>query len=920
MTLYRLVRTLFGRYASVWSLATYLLGIIPIQGAQAALRPIELRCDYVSNPVGVEIPQFGWVFDTRARNARQSAYRILVATSAEQLRSNHGDLWDSGVVRSSQSVQVPYGGAALISRQRCFWKVQVWDDQGGASGWSELASWEMGLIRPEDWQATWIGSGPEHEPRPAEGFFKSIKELAALGATVRAEGRSTLLRKSFDAPKRIRSARVYVSGLGYYELYCNGKRVGDHLLSPAKTNYRHWVLYDSYDLTGLLRQGSNALGLSLGNGWFNPYQKWWEPYRMQWFGSKRALLQLHLDYADGTSEVVVSDRSWRTAEGPVLSSCVYDGEVYDATQEKAGWDHAGFDDTGWGAAHEVEAPGGKLVSHLMPAIKVTQEIMPVGLTNPRPGVYIFDLGQNFSGWARLRATGQRGTRITLRYAEDLNPDGTLDTRSNERAAATDVYIMRGGGREVYQPRFTFHGFQYVEVTGFPGVPRRSDLVGCVVHTACEPSGSFECGNELLNRVHRATVWSQRSNLMGYPMDCPQRDERLGWLGDAMVTAEEAMFNFNMVLFYRNWLDGLRYNQNQSNGDISIVSPRPYLADEPDPTWSSAYPLVVWQNYLHYGDRALLLSHLDSMRRYVDYLGTQATNHILPKYWIGDWGTMVTGWQEGDPPLIGTAFYYEDALIVAQAARVLGRADMAATYSALAQRIKDAFNRSFFTESSRQYEPGTQFSNALPLSFGLVEPPFEAGVMTNILSDLDRHGGHFNVGVVGAKHLVDALTRMGRADVAYQLATRTGYPSWEYMLAGRNTLSEFWDLRGSHNHVMMGSIDAWFYRTLAGIRPDSDRPGFAHVHIEPFVPDSLPFVRASVRTLRGRVAVEWTQTKAALRMRVSIPGNTTATIRVPAASGEQITCRPRSELMGRRNDAAFYQVGSGNYQFKVNRNR
>lgn len=906
--------------AAALLLSTVLVLSTPIQAGQAALQPVSLRCAYLPNPVGVEVPQLSWMCEARARNAKQSAYQVLVATTSLRLGANQGDLWDSGIVRSGQSVHVAYGGAPLVSRQRCFWKVRVWDDAGVASDWSNAACWEMGLLRAEDWRAAWIGSGSAREPRPPEGFFKSVKELATLRETVRVDGRSTLLRKTFVAAKRLRSARVYVCGLGYYELYCNGKRVGDHVLAPAKTNYRQWMLYDTYDLTDLLLPGANALGLSLGNGWFNPDQKWWEPYRMQWFGSKRALLQLHLDYADGTSEVVVSDRSWKTAPGPVLSSCVFDGEVYDATQDRAGWDCPDFHEDDWKSATEVEPPGGRLVSHLMPPIKITQEIKPVTVTNPEPGVYIYDLGQNFAGWARLSATGLRGTRITLRYAEDLKPDGSLDTRSNERAAATDVYVMKGQGREVYEPHFTFHGFQYVEVTGFPGVPKRGDLMGCVVHTACDRTGSFVCGNELINRIHRATLWSQRSNLMGYPMDCPQRDERLGWLGDAMVTAEEAMFNFDTPLFYRHWLDGLRYNQNPSDGDISIVSPRPYMTDEPDPTWSSAYLLVLWQNYLHYGDSRFLAEHLGSMRRYVDYLGTQAIDHVLPKYWIGDWGTMVTGWQEGDPPLIGTAFYYRDAAILAQAARVLGLTEVAAKYDTLARQIKDAFNRSFYSEFKQQYEPGSQFSNALPLSFGLVDPSAEAGVLGNILADLSRHDGHFNVGVVGAKHLIDALTRLGRADVAYGLATRRGYPSWDYMLEGRNTLSEFWDLRGSHNHVMMGSIDGWFYRTLAGIRPDPDRPGFEHVRIEPFMPDSLPFVRASVQTVRGRVSVGWTRTEGVVRMGVSIPGNTTATVRVPASPGQRVRCTPACELVGRQGDAAFYQVGSGDYEFRVDRRR
>lgn len=884
-----------------------------------ALRPANLRCEYTTNPTGVEAgrPRLSWELESPQRNQQQSAYHVLVSSTQELLRANKGDLWDSGPIKSTKPVHVKYGGSLLRSRQSCWWKVRVWDGDGKASGWSALASWEMGLLRPEDWKAQWIGSGPAREPRPPEGFFKSTKEHTNLVRQVSVDGRSTLLRKTFVAGKPIHRAEVYVTGLGYYELSCNGQRVGDRVLAPAKSNYRKWVLYDIYDVTAQLQAGTNVLGITLGNGWFNPYQKWWEPYRMQWFGSKRALLQLHIEYADGTSDLVVSDNSWKTAPGPVASACIFDGEVYDATQEVAGWDQPQFDDAKWRNVNVVEPPGGVLTSHLMPAIKVVEHIKPVSVTSPKAGVYVFDLGQNFAGWARLTAEGPRGTRITLRYAEDLKPDGTIDVKSNERALATDVYAMKGQGREVYEPRFTFHGFRYVEVTGFPGAPKLDNLLGCVVHTACESTGEFTCDNELINRIHRATRWAQRSNLMGYPMDCPQRDERLGWFGDAMVSMEEAMFNFDLPLFYRQWLNGVRFNQNESNGDISIVSPRPYIPDEPDPTWSSAYLVMLWQYYVHYGDRAFLADHFDSMKRYVDYLGTQATNHILPQYWIGDWGTIVEGWKEGEPVSVVTAFYYYDAVIVAKAAGVLGRQKEAEQYTALADQIKAALNHKFYDREKRQYEKGTQFSNAFPLFLDLVEPSEQTAVLDNILRDLEKRNGHFNVGVLGAKYLIDALTQFGRADVAFKLATQTGYPSWAHMLeGGRTTLSEFWNLKGSHNHVMMGSIDGWFYRTLAGIQPDETRPGFEHITIKPYIPDPMSFVRASTQTVRGRVAVEWTKQAGSLQLKVSIPGNCTATVHVPATSAKQVQSMPALKPARLERGTVVFEIGSGSYEFLV----
>ncbi len=885
----------------------------------SALRPVDLRCEYARDPVGVETlhPHLSWILEARERQQRQTAYHILVASRPELLAANKGDLWDSGRIRSGKSVHVPYEGKALTSRQRCHWKVRAWDAAGKASDWSSPAFWEMGLLQAEDWQAKWIGSGPPREPRPPAGFFKSTLELTNISKRVVVNERSSLLRKCFVTDRPIRRAQAYVTGLGYYELTCNERRVGDRVLAPAKTNYRKWILYDIYDVTLLLQNGTNVLGLMLGNGWFNPAQKWWEPYRMQWFGAKRALLQLHIEYADGTSAVIASDDSWKTAPGPILSSCVFDGEVHDATQELSGWNQPGFDDTGWRNANVVEPPGGVLVSHLMPPIKVVEHLRPVAAANPKPGVYVFDLGQNFAGWARLTATGPRGTRITLRYAEDLKPDGTIDVKSNERALSTDVYVMRGEGQEVYEPKFTFHGFRFVEVTGFPGVPTRDNLLGCVVHTAAENTGEFACDNELINRIHRAMRWSQRSNLMGYPMDCPQRDERLGWFGDAMVSMEEAMFNFDLPLFYRHWLNGVRFNQNESNGDISIVSPRPYIPDEPDPTWSSAYLVMLWQYYLHYGDRCFLSEHFDAMQRYVDLLGTQATNHILPKYWIGDWGTIVAGWKEGEPVSVVTAFYYYDAQIVAKAARVLGKVQEAERYAALARQIKAAFNRRFYDAQKHQYEQGTQFSNAFPLFLGLVDEADQAAVLQNVLRDLERHDGHFNVGVLGAKYLIDALTQFGQPEVAFRLATETGYPSWAHMLeGGRTTLSEFWDLHGSHNHVMMGSIDAWFYRTLAGIQPDEARPGFEHIIIKPFIPDSMSFVGASTQTVRGRVAVEWRKEPGRLVLKIVIPTGSSATVHVPAKSSKQVRSVPSMKPTRVGSNTVLYEVGGGANEFCV----
>lgn len=894
-----------------WCLAT---------AAAAGLRVERLRCEDATSPrtIGTSQPRLGWMVTGDGHDRRQTAYQIQVASSPRQLERGQPDLWDSGRVSSGQTAYVPYAGRTLGSHQVCCWRVRVWDEAGRVSAWSPAGRWETGLLAPTPWQAAWIGRGPPTEPRPPAGFFTSTNQLTNFTAKVAYDAGSTLLRREFTIDRPLRRATAYVTGLGYYELFCNGRRVGDQVLAPAVSNYRAWIDYDAHDLTRQLRPGPNALGLHLGNGWFNPLPKWWDVYRMPWFGAPRARLQLHLEYQDGTTALIGTDETWKSAPGPVRSSCVYDGETYDATLESPGWDRPGFDDRDWTAAHRVDPPGGELVVPTMPPIRVTQSLPARSCREVRPGVFVFDVGQNASGWARLKVRGPRGTKVTLRYAEDVAADGSLDVTSNEKALATDVYVLRGRGWETYEPRFTFHGFRYVEVTGLPEPPRLDQLEGRVVHTDVESTGQFTCANPLIERLHRATRWSQRSNLMGYPMDCPQRDERLGWFGDAMVTADEALLNFDTLGFFRHWLDGIRRNQNPTNGDISIISPRPYVPDEPDPTWSSAYPVVVWQCYLVSGDRQFLATHFEAMRRYVDYLGTQAREDVLPKYWIGDWGSTEAGWKEGDPASVGTGFYHLDATIVARAAAVLGRADEARRYAALAARIGAAFHARFFDATRGQYDAGGQFSQAFPLVLGLVPESRHADVLRRILDDLKAHHGHFTVGVLGAKYLIDALTQAGRADVAYDLVNVPGQPGWAHLIEGQTTLCEFWDRHGSHNHVMLGSIDAWFYRTLAGIQLDENRPGYEHVLIRPWLPPSLPAVQAAIETVRGRVASAWQQSASGYELRVEIPVNTTATVRLPTQANDLIQVRPKRPEQSRTADAAVFALGSGRYSFRVAR--
>ena len=880
-----------------------------------------LSCEYITNPIGLDIkqPRFCWILESSIRGQRQTAYQILVAASKEMLNKNSGDMWDSGRIESNQSTHLLYKGIPLKSNQTYYYKVRVWDRDGNPSKYSEIAQFSMALLNPSDWQAKWIGIGPEKEPKTEKGYFDSPSDQEGLEDTVTVDSRSHLLRKEVVLDKPIRLARVYACGLGLYELRINGKKVGDKVLNPAKTHYRKQVLYDTYDVTELVQKGDNAIGMMLGNGWFNPAKKWWS-WRMQWFGAKRAIMQMHIDYADGTNQIITTDETWKATTGPIVNSCIYDGEIYDANLEKPGWDKVNYDDSAWENVNIVEAPGGKLISQMMEPIKVNEIIEPVAVTNPKPDAYIYDMGQNFTGWVRLSIKGKKGTKVVLRYAENLGEDGSIDVMSNNLAQSTDYYIMKGEGIEVYEPHFTYHGFRYVEVTGYPNLPHIENLQGCVVHSACRSIGNFECGNKVINHIRRCTLWSQRSNMTGYPTDCPQRDERLGWMGDAHVTAEEAMHNFHMPLFYRNWLSGIQANQDKT-GDIPYISPRPYM--EPGtPAWSSAYPLIIWYYYLHYCDVQILGEHFDSIKRYVDFLSSKATDYILPKDRYGDWVSVAEGWKRGEPESVATAYFYYNAIIVSKAAKVLGLLDDARHYAKLAEQIKDAYNDRFFVPVTKQYENGSQMSNAFPLFLNIVPENHKKVVLKNLVDDIVvKHQGRLTTGILGTKYMIELLTNEGQTDIAYLLATQTDYPGWYDMVKNRTTLSEHWDQGGSNNHVMFGSIDAWFYRALVGINVDEAHPGFEHIIIKPFIQPELSWAKAWLETVRGKVSSGWEYRDGVCKLNITIPVNTTATVYVLAQNAESVTesgkpaeTSPGVRFLRMEGNHAVYEIGSGSYKF------
>lgn len=869
-----------------------------------------LRCEYLVNPRGLDTPQprLSWRLQSLERGEKETGFQVLVASTWENLRANRGDLWDSGRVDSDQSIQVEYGGKALRSRQTCFWKVRVWDKEGKISLYSDPSFWEMGLLRPEDWHGRWIARDTDTN---------------AVSAP--------LLRRAFNLEGKVAQARLYICGLGYYEVHVNGEKVGDHILDPGFTRYDKRALYLTYDVTEALRQGSNAVGVILGNGWFNVQTRaYWNFDNAPWRSAPKLLMELRVEFADGRSAIVPTDGRWKTSDAPIGLNNIYSGESYDARKEQPGWDTAAFDDSRWAPAQVVAAPLGRLVAQTMPPIKLERRIAPVAMSEPKPGVYVYDFGQNFAGFAQLTMAGPAGTRVTMKYGERLAGDGTVEQKAISKYIVdldpaqefqTDHYILGGQGMESWHARFVYHGFQYAEVTGAPGTLTLGSLTGCFVHSAVPEAGEFECSNPLLNQVWAAGRWSYLSNLEGVPTDCPHR-EKNGWTGDAHLAAEQGLFNYDAAAVYEKWIADIADEQNQ-NSEVPGIIPTSGWGYKwgNGPAWDSAFLLIPFYLYEYGGDVRALTSHYQAMREYVDLLARKSRDNTI------DWGRNDWAPAKTDTPadITSTAYYYQDALIVAKTAALLGYSEDVQKYQTVAAGIRNAFNQKFFHPETGSYGNGSQTSLSCALYQGLVEPRHRESVMSNLVLNLAQNQNHIDTGILGAKYLLNALTENGRTDLAYEIATQPTQPGWGWwMLNGANTLWEQWDGSDSHDHIVFGDILAWFYKALAGINPDAQAPGFKHTVFQPHVVGDLTWAKASHESPYGPVNCAWSIVQGRFNYQVTIPPNTTATVYLPrTAPGEpEESGHPVTGWMdgiagvATQDQWTVLDIGSGTYSFSV----
>ncbi|MCS7055718.1 MAG: glycoside hydrolase family 78 protein, partial [Thermoflexales bacterium] len=867
-------------------------------------------------------PRLSWKLSAEAdaRNVRQSAYQIVVAADPGGERDV---IWDTGKVQSGQSVHVRYAGPPLRSGQRCYWRVRVWDQDDRPSEWSAPAWWEMGLLDAADWQAQWItldwDDGQDStQPRPAP-----------------------MLRRAFTLDGRVRTARLYVTSLGLYELRLNGRRVGDALLTPGWTSYNKRLQYQTYDVTELLGEGANAIGAMLADGWYRGHIGF-DGQRRNLYGSRLALLaQLHVTYDDGREVIITSDADWRATTGPIRMAEIYHGETYDARLEQPGWDCPDFDDRSWAAVRILDHRKDHLIAQVGPLVRRQEALRPVRIFRSPKGECIADFGQNMVGWVRLRVRGAPGTTVTLRHAEVLDRDGNFYTENLRAARQTLEYTLKGEGEECYEPRFTFMGFRYVKVEGWPGEPTADDLTGVVVHSDIPPIGDFNCSNPLINQLQHNIVWGQKGNFVDVPTDCPQRDERMGWTGDAQVFARTACFNRHVAAFFTKWLGDLAADQ-LADGNVPYVIPN-VLGEHAagSAAWGDAAVIVPWTVYLCYGDKGILEAQYESMAGWVDYMRRQAGERFVwaSGFHFGDWldyrgSNPLLPAPVTNSELIATAFFAHGADLMRRVARVLGKEDDARMYDELFAKARAAFNAEFVTPNGR-VGPGTQTAYVLALHFDLLPERLRPTAAQRLADAIRKADYHLTTGFVGTPYVCHVLSRFGYTDLAYELLNQESYPSWLYPVKrGATTIWERWDgikpdgsfqdpSMNSFNHYAYGAIGEWLYRVVAGIEVDEDAAGYAHALIQPQPGGGLKHARATLETPYGRLAVAWELTEADFRLQVTVPPNARATIRIPSATLPQVTESGQPLRAGRtpgvrtartKGDAVVVEVGSGRYSF------
>jgi alpha-L-rhamnosidase len=923
---------LFFKITLALLLTTNTLFAIPPGAGQPSttLSTDKLSCEYLQNPLGIETaaPRLSWTLTASKRNQIQQAYEILVSDNLKDLQSLKGNLWQPGKIRTAQNLHIVYAGKPLKAFKRYYWRVRVYNQDGKASPWSDAAWFETAMLKQGDWTAKWIGDGSV-SPEKDEDFYK--------------EDPSPLFRKAFNIAKKPVSARLYISGQGYYEAYLNGKKVGDHVLDPGWTSREKQALYSVYDITPLIRQGGNTTGVILGNGFYNPL-----PLRLfgahnirnaQETGRPCLKAEIHIIYTDGSTEKIITDESWTTSPGPVSRNSVYLGEHYDASKEQAYW-HTNSPSkslTGWKNATVTKGPTGLLSLQMQPPVKTTRILKPVGVKEVKPGVFVFDMGQNFAGVARIQVQGPAGKRITLKYGEDIYKDGSLNfmtavtgqiKRGNGGPGAPqiawqeDSYTLKGAGKEVWSPRFTFHSFRYVEVTGWPGTPTLNDVEGLRMNADLEQNGTFSCSNDMFNKINEIAQWTFLSNVFSVQSDCPAR-EKLGYGGDIVGTAETFIYNYDMANFYKKAIQDFR-NDQRANGGFTETAPYVGIADHGQGNgtgplgWQLAYPFMLKQLYDFYGDKQAIEEGYPAFKRQMEFLKTQTTDHLFYKD-ISDHEAL----DMKPEALTAALFYYHHAALIAEFAEILGKNTDASDYKKLAEQIKTAVNQKYNADKTGKYDNGTQSAQIFALYYNMPDSSERSKAFKKLEEAFAAKNWHLSTGIFATKMMFDVLRNQDQNEIAYRIANQRDFPGWGHMVEkGATTLWETWaysDNTYSQNHPMFGSIVEWYYRSLLGI--NSAKAAFEKIIIKPQPAGDLTWAKGSYQSVRGKISSSWKIENDAFKLDVQIPANCSAEIWLPLkGNGFSTKSNPSQktdkDIKFLRSEAGYvvYEVGSGDYSF------
>ena len=894
-----------------------------IVSAAPPLQPALLTCEYIENPLGIEtkIPRLSWTFNTIGRHQSQSAYEIIVSDNEKNIRQGRGNSWSTGKVSSSQNIQIEYKGDALKPLTKYYWRVKVYDQNDGASSWSAVNSFETAMLDVSDWKAQWINDGSKNPARD-EDYYKN--------------DRMPLLRKDFTAKKKIVSARLYISGVGYYEAYINGVKISDHVLDPGFTTYRKQVLYVAHDVTTSIKNGANVAAVMLGSGWWNPLPfklfGRWDLRNYQQTGRPCLKAEIHINYSDGSTQKIVTDESWQTAPGPIVKNNVYLGELYDARLEQKNWNTLDPDPSAWKNATIAQGPSGELTVQMQPAIKITKVIKPISITEIKPDTFIVDMGQNFAGVARIHVRGNAGTKITMRLGEDIFANGSINLMTAvatqikkggikggpgapETAWQEDGYILKGGGIETWSPRFTFHGFRYVEITGWPGKPTVDDIEGLGMNSDLPQNGTFASSNDMFNKLHDVIQWTFLSNIFSVQSDCPGR-EKMGYGADIAVTANAFIYNYNMANFYSKTVKDFA-NEQQPDGGITEIAPftgiadRGYGGDSGPLGWQIAFPFVQKQLYDYYGDKRIIQDNYEAFKKQLDFLQAKAINGLF--HWdISDHEAIDTK----PEAFTAAAFYYHHVLLGVEFAGILGKEDDVAEYTKLAQRIKRSIVQKYLVPNTGRFDNATQSAQLFALWYQLTGEKDNS--MKVLMDEFARHNWHLSTGIYSTKMMFDVLRENDMNDVAYRIANQKDYPGWGHMLEkNATTLWEAWkfpETGASRNHPMFGSIDEWFYRSLLGINPAA--PGFEKIIIKPQPAGDLTWAKGTYTSVRGLIASDWKLIGDNCVLNISIPANTTATVYVPSKSNSEVLESGKAvKVLRYEKGYAVIETGSGNYSYQ-----